>query len=117
MIFGMKMTARGYWIRLAICIVIDLLDFTLGRALFLVPVEEVPIAALMVLIFGLPGIAYLAEIAELTEQVDAFIPTATLIALWVGWRRGFFTPGPKTAEPPPPLTPPGPRPRNSRSNS
>ncbi len=116
MLFGRKMSPRGFWIRLAICLAIDLVDFTIGRGLILVPIEEVPVAGIMVLMFGFPGLVYLAEIAELTEQFDAFIPMATLICLWVGWQNGFLA----GRTPPPPagkdITPPGPKPRNSPRN-
>ena len=30
------------------------------------------------------------EILDVTDQADAFIPTATLVALYVGWRQGFL---------------------------
>lgn len=111
---GTRMTRRGYWIRLAICVAIDLVDFTIGRRLFFVPIEEVPAAGILLLMFGWPGLVYVAEIAELTEQIDAFIPTATLIGLWVGWQRGFF--GRTAAADGNALTPPASTPRNSPQN-
>jgi hypothetical protein len=54
-------------------------------------------AGLATLLWGPVGIAYLLELIDVTEQFDAFIPTATLIGLWVGWRRGLiFGRAPKT---------------------
>jgi hypothetical protein len=48
---------------------------------------------------------YLGELADFTEQVDGFIPTATLIGLYVGWREGFLLGKKRDASP----TPPAPR--------
>ncbi|MFZ4603076.1 MAG: hypothetical protein ACOYM8_11515 [Caulobacterales bacterium] len=91
------MTRTGFWIRMALSLGLDLLDFTVGRALFAVPWEEGVGAGLATLLWGPVGIAYLLELIDVTEQFDAFIPTATLIGLWVGWRRGLiFGRAPKT---------------------
>lgn len=84
------MTRRGYFLRLAASIVIDGLDFTVGRALFPIPWEEGVGAAALTLLWGPWGLLYLGEIADFTEQIDAAIPSATLIGLIVGWRRGFL---------------------------
>jgi hypothetical protein len=83
-------TRTGFFIRLAISIALDLLDLTVGRALFAVPWEEGVGAALTTMLWGPSGIAYLLELFDVTEQIDAFFPMATLIGLWVGWRRGMF---------------------------
>lgn len=93
------MTRTGFFIRLAISVVLDLLDFTVGRALFAVPWEEGAGAALTTILWGPAGIAYLLELVDVTEQIDAFIPMATLIGLWVGWRKGFLF-GPKSSKTP-----------------
>jgi hypothetical protein len=98
MLFGRGMTPQGFLVRLGLCLLIDLVDLTAGRLLGLVPFEEVPIVAILVLLFGWKGLFALGELADLTEQVDAFIPSATLIALWAGWDAGIF--GPR--KPPPP---------------
>ena len=84
------MTRNGYLLRLAASVVIDLLDFTIGRLLIPVPWEEGVGAAALFLLWGPAGLAYLWELADMTEQFDAFIPTATLIGLYVGWREGFI---------------------------
>jgi hypothetical protein len=84
------MTRRGYFLRLAFSIVIDLFDFTLGRIpIFGAVTEGVGTIALMAL-WGPAGLVNILELFDFTEQVDAFIPTATLIALYVGWREGFL---------------------------
>ena len=90
MLFGRGMTARGWAIRLAICVVADLLDFTLGRALFALPWEEGPSTVLLTLMWGPVGLFNLAEILDFTEQFDAFVPMATLIGLFVGYQKGFL---------------------------
>lgn len=84
------MTRTGFFIRLAISVALDLLDLTIGRALFAVPWEEGAGAAIATLLWGPAGIVYLLELVDVTEQFDAFIPAATLIGLWVGWRKGFL---------------------------
>jgi hypothetical protein len=84
------MTRRGYFLRLAFSIVIDLFDFTLGRIpIFGAVTEGVGTVALMAL-WGPAGLVNILELFDFTEQVDAFIPTATLVALFVGWREGFL---------------------------
>lgn len=90
MLFGKNMTPTGFAVRLAICLALDLADFTAGRGLFLLPWEEVPGAALLTLLFGAKGLVYVLEVIDLTEQIDAFIPTATLFGLWAGYDAGLF---------------------------
>lgn len=84
------MTRTGFFIRLALSLAIDIADFTIGRALFPVPWEEGVGAAILFLLWGPAGLVYLWELADLTEQLDGFIPTATLIGLYVGWREGHL---------------------------
>ncbi|MBU6372268.1 MAG: hypothetical protein KJS97_06015 [Alphaproteobacteria bacterium] len=102
------MTRTGFFVRLGLSLVLDLLDFTVGRALFAVPWEEGAGAAIATMMWGPAGILYLLELIDVTEQVDAFIPVATLIGLWVGWRRGFLfaRPGAATTPAPPEKGPP-----------
>lgn len=99
------MTRTGFLIRLALSLAIDVADATIGRALIPVPWEEGVGAAILFLIWGPAGLVYLWELADLTEQIDAFIPTATLIGLYVGWREGFLLGKKRDASP----TPPAPR--------
>ena len=86
------MTRTGFYLRLAASIALDLADFTIGRALFPVLWEEGVGTAITLALWGPAGLAYALEFADLTEQLDAFIPTATLIGLYVGWRKGFLFP-------------------------
>ena len=68
--------------KLAISILIDLLDMTVGRALFMVPFSGEIIGGIAgMLMFGKKGMFYFLEGLDPTEQIDGFIPTATIIAL------------------------------------
>lgn len=85
------MTRNGYFLRLAFSIVIDLLDFTLGRIPIFGSVTEGVGTIVLYGLWGPVGLANLWELLDFTEQADAFVPTATLIALFVGWREGHLT--------------------------
>ena len=93
------MTRRGYFLRLALSIVIDLFDFTLGRLPIFGAVTEGVGTVVLTALWGPAGLVNILELFDFTEQVDAFIPTATLVALFVGWREGFlFRKGSANAE-------------------
>lgn len=85
------MTKRGYFLRLALSIVIDLFDFTLGRIPIFGSVTEGVGTVVLIALWGPAGLVNLLELFDFTDQVDAFIPTATLVALYVGWREGFLS--------------------------
>lgn len=85
------MTRRGFYLRLAVSVAIDLLDFTLGHVPVVGSVEDGLGTAVLYLLWGPVGLVNLWELAEVTDQFDAFIPTATLIALYVGWREGYLS--------------------------
>ena len=69
-------------IKLVVCIVYDVFDLTLGRALFLIPFGgEIVGCALCAAMFGKEGLLYGLEAIDMTEQIDGFIPTATIIAI------------------------------------
>lgn len=101
MLFGRGMTRRGWFLRLAACVALDALDLTIGRLLFAVPWEEGVSSVILVLLFGWKGLLGLSELLEATEQIDAFIPIATLTALWAGRDAGFW--GAKKPLTPPPV--------------
>ncbi|MDX2275210.1 MAG: hypothetical protein NW206_07135 [Hyphomonadaceae bacterium] len=84
------MTKREYFIRLGISLAIDLFDTLLGRVPIFGTVTDGVGAFVLYLLWGKAGLAYLWELADLTDQFDGFIPTATLIGLYVGWREGMF---------------------------
>ncbi len=67
--------------KLIVAIVLDILDFTVGR----VPGFEMVFDAIMgvtaVILWGWPGLFAFWELADPTGQADGFVPTMTLIAL------------------------------------
>jgi hypothetical protein len=84
------MTRKGFLIRLAISIAIDLLDFTIGRVPIFGSIGEGASALLLTAIWGPVGLVYLGELADFTDQIDGFLPLATLIGLYVGWKEGMI---------------------------
>lgn len=74
--------AMNWWIKFLIAIMVDIFDMTAGRFLFVIPFGgEIVGTAVAVALFGWKGVFYLVEALDPTEQIDAFIPTCTLIAL------------------------------------
>ena len=67
--------------KLALAVVLDILDFTIGR----IPGYEIlfdgALGVAAVLMFGWPGLFAFWELADPTGQIDGFAPTLTLIAL------------------------------------
>jgi len=71
-------TSPLWRLKFAVCVIYDLIDMTAGR---LVPfVGEAVGVALCCAMFGKKGLFYGLELIDITEQVDGFIPTATIIA-------------------------------------
>jgi hypothetical protein len=93
------MTRRGYFLRLALSVVIDLFDLTLGRIPIFGSVTEGVGTIVLFALWGPAGLVNLWELVDLTDQADSFIPTATLIALYVGWREGMFGKGSNVTTP------------------
>ena len=72
----------AWWLKLFVAMAYDALDFTFGRLLFVMPfASEVVGTILCCAMFGWNGLWYLLECLDPTEEIDAYIPTATLIAL------------------------------------
>lgn len=70
--------------KLAVAILIDICDFTVGRALFATPFAgEVIGCVIGYAVYGPRALFYALEAIDITEQGDAFIPTMTIIALSV----------------------------------
>ena len=84
------MTRSGFYARLAVSVVIDLMDFTVGRIPILGTAEDGIGGIVLTALWGRAGLAYFWELFDITDQIDGFIPTATLIGLYVGWREGHF---------------------------
>lgn len=97
MLFGRNMTPQGYAVRMVICLAADLFDLTVGRALFALPWEEGVSTVFFTLMWGPLGLLNLTELLDVTEQLDAFIPMATLVGLWAGYNAGMW--GPKRKSP------------------
>jgi len=84
------MTRTGYFLRLALSVAIDVADFTLGRVPIVGSVGEGIGTAVLFVLWGWPGLVYLGELADRAHQLDGFLPTATLIALYVGVKEGYL---------------------------
>ena len=87
------MTRQGYFLRLALSVIIDLFDLTLGRIPVFGSVTEGVGTIVLVGLWGPAGLVNLWELLDFTDQADSFIPTATLVALYVGWKQGFLGKG------------------------
>lgn len=73
---------RRWKLKLAVCIALDAMDMTIGRGLFLIPFSgEIVGAGLCLALFGWKGLLYGLEAGDVSEQLDGFIPTATMIAM------------------------------------
>jgi len=68
--------------KLAISIAVDIFDMTIGRALFAIPFSgEIIGIVIGMMLFGAKGWFYALEALDPTEQIDGFVPTATIIAV------------------------------------
>ena len=90
------MNRRTYFLKLAFSVVIDVFDFTLGRIPIFGTVTEGVGTVVLYAMWGPAGLVNALEMVDFTDQVDSFIPTATLVALYVGWREGVFGKGSST---------------------
>lgn len=84
------MTRRAYFFRLALSVVIDVFDFSLGRIPIFGSVTEGVSSLVLYMLWGPAGLLNLLELIDVTDNLDGFIPTATLIALYVGWCEGHL---------------------------
>jgi hypothetical protein len=94
-----EMNRRTYFLKLAFSVVIDVFDLTLGRIPIFGAVTEGVGTLVLFAMWGPAGLVNAWELVDFTDQADAFIPTATLVALYVGWREGMFGKGSPTAPP------------------
>lgn len=67
--------------KLALCIILDALDFTLFRIPGLGSVYDAFLVAMSVRLFGGVGFFSIWELFDLTDQIDAEVPTMTLLCL------------------------------------
>jgi hypothetical protein len=71
-----------WWLKLIVSMLIDLFDMTVGRVMFATPfLGEIIGVVVGSMMFGPKAWWYALEALDPTEQIDGFIPTATLIAL------------------------------------
>lgn len=79
--------AAGLWrtvkkcFKLGVCLMLDILDFTVGRILGFGIVFDIGCALIAVALWGHKGWWALLEVVDITEQLDGFVPTCTIIAL------------------------------------
>ena len=72
----------GNYTKLGFALLIDLFDFTIGRLLFFIPgLGELIGVAFTCLLWGHAGFFYALELLDPTEQIDGFIPMATIISM------------------------------------
>lgn len=67
--------------KLVAAIILDVLDFTIGRIIGFGTGFDILLAMAGVLLFGWKGLFQLWEMIDVTDQVDGFVPTLTLLAL------------------------------------
>lgn len=74
---------HGFWkvVKLGICLLLDLADFFIGRLLGFSIAFDVGCALLATALWGGKGLWAFWEVVDITEQLDGFVPTCTIIAL------------------------------------
>lgn len=75
-------------VKLVIAIILDVLDFTVGRIPGFELAFDIVLGVAAVAMFGWPGLFAFWETADLSGQADGFVPTLTIIALTQMRRRG-----------------------------
>ena len=93
------MTRSGFFWRLALSIVIDIADGIFGRLPVFGTVTDGIGTVVLWALWGPAGLINAWELVDITDQVDGFIPTATLIGLYVGWKNGIFSAGSRNVTP------------------
>lgn len=75
------MQGLPYSIKMIISIIWDLLDFTIGRVPGFGTLFDFAGTLLALLLWGAPGLLAVWEVFDVTDQLDAEIPTLTLIGI------------------------------------
>jgi len=80
------------WIKFTVAILWDLFDLTIGRIPIFGSFTDLVGGLLAIFLWGPEGILALWEIIDVTDQVDSFIPTLTIIGV-ISWlrSRGYET--------------------------
>lgn len=73
--------------KLVISVVWDLLDFTIGRVPVIGTLFDVGGTTLALYLYGTRGLLAGLEIFEVTEQLDSWIPSLTLLGLYELWEK------------------------------
>ena len=68
-------------VKLIVSVVLDALDFTVGRVPGFEAIFDVILGVAAVAMWGWPGVFAFWELGDPTGQMDGFVPTMTLIAL------------------------------------
>ena len=68
-------------VKLIIAVILDVLDFTVGRIPGFELAFDILLGVVAVVMFGWPGLFAFWETADLSGQADGFVPTLTIIAL------------------------------------
>lgn len=79
-------------IKLVIAVILDILDFTIGRTPGFEIAFDIVLGVAAVALWGWAGLFAFWEVADPTGQIDGFAPTMTLIAL-SQMKRGKKAPG------------------------
>ena len=72
---------RAAHIKLIVAILLDIADFTLGRIIGFGTAMDMVFTLIAVMMFGWKGLFQLWEVVDLSDQIDGFVPTLTLLAL------------------------------------
>lgn len=77
------------WIKLFISLIWDLLDFTIGRIPAFGTLFDIGGTLLAILLYGGIGTVAIWEVFDITDQLDAEIPTLTIIGIlsYIGGKR------------------------------
>jgi hypothetical protein len=78
---AMQRPGMSFRKKLALCVILDVLDFTLFRIPGLGSVYDAFLVAISVRLFGGVGFFSIWELLDLTDQIDAEIPTMTILCL------------------------------------
>ncbi|GGY38310.1 hypothetical protein [Parvularcula lutaonensis] len=77
----MTTSVRAAKVKLVVAIAFDLADFVIGRVIGIGTGFDIVLTAIGFALFGWKGLAQAWEVVDVTDQIDGFIPTLTLLAL------------------------------------
>ncbi len=76
----MAKSIRSAQVKLAVAIVLDIADFFVGRIPGFGTGFDVVMTAIAFAMFGWKGLAQGLELIDVTDQLDGFVPTLTILA-------------------------------------